>query len=143
MKKTTFLLLFHFLIISYSFAQTNMDDKKVLDLSKRKFEWMTHKNLDSLASVLDDNLKYVHSNGWIQSKQDVTDDFRSGKISLSDVIIEDASVRLYEHTAIINGKGKFTGTMNDKPFSLELMYTEVYVYKNNKWLLASRHANRL
>jgi hypothetical protein len=120
-----------------------MDDKKVLDLSKRKFEWMTHKNLDSLASVLDDNLKYVHSNGWIQSKQDVTDDFRSGKISLSDVIIEDASVRLYEHTAIINGKGKFTGTMNDKPFSLELMYTEVYVYKNNKWLLASRHANRL
>jgi len=143
MKKTTFLLLFHFLIISYSFAQTNMDDKKVLDLSKRKFEWMTHKNLDSLASVLDDNLTYVHSNGWIQSKQDVTDDFRSGKISLSDVIIEDASVRLYEHTAIINGKGKFTGTMNDKPFSLELMYTEVYVYKNNKWLLASRHANRL
>ena len=143
MKKLLAIVLFAVHCSLFTASAQSKEEKQILDLSKKKFEWMIHKQYDSLNAMVDDNIKYVHSNGWVQSKKEMADDFKSGKISLQDVTTEDATVRLYEHTALLDGKGKFKGLMNDKPFELELMYTEVYILKNNKWLLVSRHANRM
>ncbi len=93
--------------------------------------------------VLDDQAKYVHSNGWIQTKQEVLDDVVSGKLDYREVIVSEASVRLYPNMAILIGKGKFSGIVNKNPFTIELLYTEVYVKEGTKWLLASRHANKM
>jgi hypothetical protein len=59
------------------------------------------------------------------------------------VDISETSVRVYDNTAIVTGKGVFSGVNNGTEFSLNLMFTEVYINKNGRWLLASRHANRL
>lgn len=135
-------------LISVQFSVLGMCQKptveqQVTDLSKRKFEWMIHKNLDSLNALLDENIKYIHSNGWIQTKQEIITDFKTGKLILKQVDVTESEVRLYNNTAILTGKGMFTGTINDKEFSLNLFYTEVYIYKENKWLLTSRHACKL
>ncbi|MBX2956410.1 MAG: nuclear transport factor 2 family protein [Cyclobacteriaceae bacterium] len=135
-----FLLLFF--IIHTSTAQTSRQ-KEILDLSQRKFVWLINKQLDSLNLVLDNDLAYIHSNGWVESKQDVLENLRSGKLVYGDVQIENAKVRLYKSTAIVTGTGKFSGGNNGNTFDLRLLYTEVYVLKNKKWLLVSRHANRL
>jgi Domain of unknown function (DUF4440) len=93
--------------------------------------------------VLDDQAQYVHSNGWIQTKQEVLDDVISGKLNYQEVIVSEANVRLYPGMAILIGKGKFSGIVNKNLFTMELLYTEVYVKRGMKWLLASRHANKL
>lgn len=124
------------------FAQLK-SDQEVLWLSKKKFDWMIHKNVDSLALVLDNDLRYVHSNGWSETKQEVLDDLLSGKLNYIAIDIYTAQVRFYEQTAIVNGTGKFQVTMNGNPLTIELGYTEVYVKRQGKWLLASRHANRM
>ncbi|HRJ31770.1 MAG TPA: nuclear transport factor 2 family protein [Cyclobacteriaceae bacterium] len=134
-----FLLIF---ITHTSTAQTARQ-KEILDLSQRKFVWLINKQVDSLNLVLDDDLMYIHSNGWAESKQDVLEDLRSGKLVYGDVQIENAQVRLYKNAAIVTGTGKFSGINNGNAFDLRLLYTEVYVFKHKKWLLASRHANRL
>lgn len=121
----------------------NKIEQQILDLSKKKFDWMIHKNVDSLALVLDKDLRYVHSNGWSETKQEVLDDLLSGKLNYVAVDIHAAQVRLYEQTAIVDGTGKFQVTMNGNPLTIELGYTEVYVKRQGKWLLASRHANRM
>ena len=92
---------------------------------------------------MDERVIYVHSNGWTQTKQEMIEDFISGKLSYERVDVSEASVRLYENTAIVNGKGKFSGFINKSAFALDLLYTEIYIKKGNRWLLASRHANRL
>lgn len=125
------------------FAQSGKTEQLISDLSKRKFEWMIDKRLDSLEAMLDDHVKYIHSNGWTQSKKEVIDDFVTGKLSYQKIEITESTVRLFEGTAIVTGKGKFSGTVNNIKFSLELSFTEVYVNKMNQWLLASRHANRM
>ncbi len=112
-------------------------------LSKKKFDWMIHKKVDSLGLVLDSDLRYVHSNGWSETKQEVLDDLLSGKLNYIAIDIHTAQVRFYEQTAIVNGTGKFQVTMNGNPLTIELGYTEVYVKRQGKWLLASRHANRM
>lgn len=136
---------FSLLCISFitELSAQNKIEQQILDLSNKKFDWLIHKNVDSLALVLDNDLRYVHSNGWSESKQEVLDDLLSGKLNYIAIDIRTAQVRFYEQTAIVNGTGKFQVTMNGNPLTIELGYTEVYVKRQGKWLLASRHANRM
>ncbi len=143
MKKNNFLLLTLILLSFSSFAQPGNLERQILDLSKRKFDWMVNKNIDSLKAVLDEQVKYIHSNGWTQSKKEVIDDCLSGKLIYQKIEINEATVRLYNATAIVTGKGKFSGAVNQTPFVLDLAYTEVYVKKDNHWLLVSRHSNKM
>ena len=143
MKKSSFFLTILVHLSVWSTAQSISTEQIILNLSKKKFEWMTNKNIDSLKSVLDDRLRYVHSNGWTQSKQEVFDDFSSGKIDYQKIEISEASARVYDNTAIVIGKGKFSGQVNKNPFILDLLYTEVYIRKIGRWVLASRHSSKL
>ncbi len=125
-------------------AQTpSREEQFILDLSKKKFDWIINKQYDSLIKLMDDRIQFVHSNGWIQSKKDVLDDLHSGKLNYQKITIREASARLYNSSAIVLGLGAFEGINGDKPFSLELRYTEVYIKTGNQWKLASRHANRM
>jgi hypothetical protein len=133
-----------FLIISSHIAKGQAsEEKQVLRLFHKKFEWLKSHQFDSLRWMLDDNLMYVHSNGWVETKADVIDDLKTGKLVYRKVDISETSVRVYDNTAIVTGKGVFSGVNNGTEFSLNLMFTEVYINKNGRWLLASRHANRL
>ncbi len=143
MKKNNFLLITFILLSFSSFAQPGNLERQILDLSKRKFDWMVNKNTDSLKAILDEQVKYIHSNGWTQSKQEVIDDCISGKLVYQKIEVIEAAVRLYNATAIVTGKGKFSGAVNQTPFVLDLTYTEVYIKKDNHWLLVSRHSNKM
>jgi hypothetical protein len=124
-------------------AQENKEQEKLIALSVRKFEWMKQNQLDSLDGLLHDEVKYIHSNGWIQSKTEVIEDFKSKKLIMHDVVLESSECRVDETTAIITGSGQFSGVMNSQTFSVKLLFTEVYVQKGGRWLLMSRHANKL
>ncbi|MCE2894477.1 MAG: nuclear transport factor 2 family protein [Flammeovirgaceae bacterium] len=143
MKKLYLFVFVVFQLSNSAFAQQPNQEEQIIRLSKRKFEWLVAKNIDSLKTVLDDQTRYVHSNGWIQTKQEVLDDVVSGKLDYRDVIVTEASVRLYPSVAILVGKGQFSGIVNKNPFTMSLLYTEVYVKKGAKWQLASRHANKM
>ena len=130
------------IVPSLSFSQEKVE-KHILHLSDKKFTWLINKQLDSLENLLDDNLMYIHSNGWIETKQEVLDNLRLGKLVYTGVKIEDAQVRMYKGAALVTGKGRFSGVNNGNAFDLNLLYTEVYVLNKKKWKLASRHANRM
>lgn len=142
------LLLFLFLFAAAnSHAQKTKEEsateKFVLKLHEAKFRWMVQKKLDSLNSILDDRIQYVHSNGWVQNKKEVIDDIRSGKLTMNNVTVTEASARVYKGFVIVNGKGTFNVLMEGKPVDIYLLYTEVYAKRQNGWLLVSRHANKL
>lgn len=115
----------------------------VLRLHEKKFQWMINKQTDSLNSILDPRVIYVHSNGWQQNRKEITDDLKSGKLIMNSVSVMEAKARVYKGAVIINGKGKFDVVVDGKAVVLDLLYTEVYVRKKEGWLLVTRHANRI
>lgn len=142
--RRSFALLLLCSLANFAIAQApSREEQFILDLSKKKFDWIINRQYDSLTKFLDDRIQFVHSNGWIQSKKDVLDDLHSGKLNYQKVTIREASARLYTSSAIVLGLGTFEGINDGKPFSLELRYTEVYINTGNQWKLASRHANRM
>lgn len=140
--KLVFVLSFVF-IAAALIAQQEIQEKYLLDLSAKKFNWMIEKQLDSLSVYLDERVLYIHSNGLIQNKEDMLKDFSNGNLTLSVVEIEEAKVIAFGSTAVLTGKGSFSGIINALSFQVKLLYTEVYVHDNYKWKLVSRHANKV
>jgi len=136
-----FVVIAFLLISSYAHAQT--PEQTVLNLSKQKFGWMVRQRFDSLQAVLDEQLVFVHSNGWTEKGAEFVDDIKSGKLKYVNIEVQESSARIYPGTAIVTGKGKFRVELEGKPLDINLYYTEVYIQKKGKWLLASRHANRM
>lgn len=135
-----FIVLALYVIAStYSFCQTS-EAEKINALHKRKFEWLISVNVDSLNALLAPEINYIHSNGWIQNRPEVLADMKNGKLRYQAVEVEESSVKIHENTALVTGKGNFSGVMNGTAFSIKLLYTEVYVKISNKWKLAARHA---
>jgi hypothetical protein len=130
-------------VLAQKTKEESATEKFVLKLHEAKFRWMVKGELDSLNSILDDRLQYVHSNGWIENKKEVITDIKSGKLKMNNVAVTEASARVYKGFVIVNGKGNFSVVMDGKPIDLQLIYTEVYAKRQNGWLLVSRHANRL
>jgi hypothetical protein len=142
-------ILFVFLVFftSVAFAQKTKEEsateKFVLKLHENKFRWMVNKQLDSLNAILDERVQYVHSNGWTENKKEIIEDIKSGKLTMTNVKVTEASARVYKGFVIVSGKGIFNVVMDKTPIDISLLYTEVYAKRQNGWLLVSRHANRL
>lgn len=135
-------LLFLVALSSFAFGQST-EAEKVKALHKQKFEWLINGKVDSLNALLAPEVNYVHSNGWIQNREEVLADMRSGKLQYKAVEVEDAQVSILENTALVTGRGTFSGLMNGTAFSVKLLYTEIYVKIAGRWKLAGRHACKL
>ena len=137
------LLLIFLLVGWHAFSQT-AEAEKVNQLHKKKFEWLINRKYDSLNWLLDDEVKYIHSNGWVQTKSEIIDDLKSGKLNYTSVIVEESTVSYFNQSAVVTGKGIFIGLMADKSeFTIHLLYTEVYVRLKKQWKLVSRQATKL
>lgn len=112
------------LLVSTGFAFGQSKETEVNRLHKQKFEWLINKNYDSLDWILDNQIKFIHSNGWIQSKQEVINDLKSGKLNYTSIDVHESSVIIYNQTAVVTGKGNFKGLMPDQSeFNIKLLYT--------------------
>lgn len=95
----------------------------------------------ALQSVLHKDVSYVHSNGWVQHKKDVLNDFRSGKlvykkIGNSRVTILDIA----DKRATVQTNTQAEGMMGDKPFRLDLLVLQVWLKTKNGWQLYARQS---
>lgn len=141
MKIILYLILF--VSSGFAFGQSK-EAEAVVRLHKQKFEWLIHKKYDSLNWVMDEQVKFIHSNGWVQNKQDVINDLKSGKLNYTNIDIHESSVIIYNQTAVVTGKGNFKGLMPDQSeFNIKLLYTEVYSKSKKQWKLVSRQATKI
>jgi hypothetical protein len=143
MKKN--LLVLFFLISLPFFSQTKKDRiaHHIIALHQKKFDFMISKQFDSLSLILDADLKYIHSNGWVESKEDLLANLKSDKLVYKQVLVSETKVTLTNHVAIVSGKGLFSVVLENQTLEISLMYSEIYVKKKGKWLLLHRHANKL
>jgi hypothetical protein len=139
--KSTYLLISLSLFLSTHllFGQQDLVDK----LHRQKFEYMIAQKTDLLFELLDEDLTYIHSNGWIETKSEVIENINSGKLKYHSVEIQRADVRYIDQVAILTGEAIFTVSLDGQPLKLTLVYTEVYVQEGDNWRLTARHAARV
>lgn len=118
-------------------------EEKTLALHHLKFAWMKSGELDSLSRMMDDNIRYIHSNGWEETKEEVISNLLTKKLIYHDILVESCYARKYNNVVIITGQGTFKVSLEGTYIEIKLKYTETYACLNGEVRMINRHANKL
>jgi hypothetical protein len=125
-----------------SFAQNSSADQEIINLSKKKWNWMADKNVDSLNLLFDDKSMFVHMGGsW--GKEREIEVIRSGGIWYKKAEVYAASVNIIGNTAILLNDIDLLAVVGGNEVVNPFMVTEVYVKENGKWVMGSLTFSRL
>jgi len=134
MKKN--LVLFAFLLVSIaSISAQSTPEKQLLELSKKKWTWMSEKNTDSLQILFNDKSNFVHMGGtWGKSRE--IDIIKSGFIWYKKAEVYTASVNLFGNTAILLNEIDLVAVVGGNEVVNPFMVTEIYLKESGRWNLA-------
>ena len=113
--------------------------KTILDLEDQRLAAMVAADVDTLDTILADDLSYVHTSAAIDTKESLTTGLASGRLNYESITLSDRAVRVYSDSAIVRGQAHVH--VNNNSFSLE--FTVVYVRVSGNWRMTSWHATRL
>ena len=120
-------------------AQTSFLQDAVARLDKALVE----KDTVALKQLLHKDVSYGHSNGWVQTKQDVINDMISGKLLYSKIESEDLKWTVSKDWTSVRSTTKVEATMNGNKVDLKLHVLEVWQKTNKGWQMIARQSTKL
>jgi hypothetical protein len=141
MKKLLFGSLVLFLFNS-SFAQ--IDSIGLKNAMQQLDKALLQKDETVLKSVLHKDLSYGHSNGWIQSKSDILNDFTSGKLTYNKIENNSSAIIVItKDYATVKTNTNAEGVVNGTAFKLTLHIMQFWIKTKKGWQLIARQSAKL
>lgn len=126
-------------ILSNSFAQ--VDSVGLKNAMQQLDNALLQKDEGVLKSVLHKEVSYGHSNGWIQSKDDILNDFKSGKLTYNKIENNSSAiVRTSKKYATVKTNTNAEGTVNGTTFKLILHVMQFWIKTKKGWQLIARQS---
>lgn len=99
---------------------------------------------NAMAALLAEDFMGITARGTLQTRDQVLENMRSGRIHLTALDVSDRKVRFYGKTAVVTSIAHMEGSNVDGELSGSFRYTRVYV-KNpaGEWKIVSFEASRI
>ena len=117
-------------------------EKKIVELSKQKWEWMSEKDVVKLENLFHENSVFVHMGGSWGKEQEI-EIIKSGGIHYKKAEIHEVSANVIGDTAILLNRITLLAVVGGNEVTNPFMVTEVYKKENDDWKLASLSFTRL
>jgi Domain of unknown function (DUF4440) len=117
-------------------------EQEVVDLSKKKWDWMSERNVDTLEALFHEKSVFIHMGGSWGKKQEL-ETIKSGGIHYKKADIHEVSVNIIDRTAILLNRITLLAVVGGNEVTNPFMVTEVYVQQEGSWKLASLSFTRL
>jgi hypothetical protein len=141
-KPATVLFVLFLLIAKSSFAQ--IDSVGLKNAMQQLDKALLQKDETVLNSVLHKDLSYGHSNGWIQSKSDILNDFTSGKLTYSKIENNSSAIIVInKEYATVKTNTNAEGVVNGTAFKLTLHIMQFWIKTKKGWQLIARQSTKL
>ncbi len=102
---------------------------------------LLEKDQATLQSILHKDARFGHSNGWIQTRQDVLDDCKSGKLVYNKIENSNTQIiAINKNYATVRSSVNAEGTANGNTFKLSLHVMQVWMKTKKGWLLIARQS---
>ena len=132
-------LLLGLLINTSSFAQA--DSVSLKETMQKLDNALLQKDEVVLKAVLNKELSYGHSNGWIQSKSDVLNDFKTGKLVYNKIENNSSAIlSINNKWATVKTNTNAEGAVNGTVFKLTLHVMQVWMKTKKGWQLVARQS---
>jgi hypothetical protein len=132
-----------FFIASVALAQS--DSIAVKESVSRLENALIAKNYQDIEALLYKEVNYGHSTGWIQSRQEVINDCKSGKLAYQKIERNNLYVAaIGKDWATVRYSGIAEGLNEGREFKIALHVLQVWIKSSKgKWQLAARQATKL
>ncbi len=98
----------------------------------------------ALARLLHKDVSFGHSNGWVQTKKDVWNDFASGRLVYKKIDTKHMLVPSIDRKwATVTTNTDVEGTVGGKDFKLTLHVLQVWIRKGKSWQLFARQSSKI
>jgi len=124
-------------ISSLVFAQDTVQLKKVTELFNNA---LLTKDTNLIKQLVHKQISYGHSNGWLQTKQDLITDFATGKIEYTKIEEGEKSFTKTKQAIAVRNISKVEGVVNGYVFSMSLQVLQVWKKVKKNWVLLARQS---
>lgn len=116
--------------------------KEIIELSKKKWQWMADKNVDSLNMLFDEKSAFIHMGGtWGKTEEIAT--IKSGNIWYKKAAIYSVTVNMFGNTAILLNDIDLEAVVGGNTVTNPFMVTEMYINEHGTWKMGSLTFSRL
>jgi len=140
MKRFLLILL---LFVSIGAFAENIDSISLARTIRVFNKALVNKDTVALNWLLMDDVHYYHSNGWLELKRDVIEDLYNGKLVYREMDATLQGIRFTGNIAQARMVADVDVALNGKPIQLKLQIVQVWVRKNGRWIMHSRHSERI
>ena len=143
MRKFAAVLFVLFLFTTQSsFAQ--IDSTGLKNAMQHLDKALLQKDQTVLKSILHKEVSYGHSNGWIQSKSDILNDFTTGKLTYNKIENNSSAiVTISKKYATVKTNTNAEGVVNGTAFKLTLHIMQFWIKTKKGWQLIARQSAKL
>ena len=138
-KPAAVLFVLIFLVAKSSFAQ--IDSIGLKNAMQQLDKALLEKDETVLRSVLHKEVSYGHSNGWIQGKNDILNDFTSGKLVYNKIENNSSAIiTISKKYATVKTNTNAEGMVNNTAFKLTLHIMQFWIKTKKGWQLIARQS---
>ena len=138
-KPAAVLFVLFFLVAKSSFAQ--IDSIGLKNAMQQLDKALLEKDETVLRSVLHKEVSYGHSNGWIQGKNDILNDFTSGKLAYNKIENNSSAIiTISKKYATVKTNTNAEGMVNNTAFKLTLHIMQFWIKTKKGWQLIARQS---
>jgi hypothetical protein len=124
-------------ISSLVVAQDTVQLKKVTELFNNA---LLTKDTNLIKQLVHKQISYGHSNGWLQTKQDLITDFATGKIEYTKIEEGEKFFTKTKQAIAVRNISKVEGVVNGYVFSMSLQVLQVWKKVKKNWVLLARQS---
>ncbi|MGZ8510329.1 MAG: nuclear transport factor 2 family protein [Chitinophagaceae bacterium] len=120
------------------------DSVKLKNTMQKLDKALLEKDSLVLAEVLYKDVSYGHSNGWVQTKKNVWDDFVSGKLIYKKIANSSSAIAaINKKWATVRTNTAVEGRVNDRDFNMTLHVLQVWMKTKKGWQLFARQSAKI
>jgi Domain of unknown function (DUF4440) len=119
-------------------AQT--DEQKLTITMKAFHQALVNRNTVSINQQTDKALSYGHSNGWVETKNEMIKNLETGYMIYRSYAEDSVQVVINGNMAHARFVADIGATLNGKEGNFHLKVLEVWVRKGKRWVLFARQA---
>ena len=125
------------------FAIGQTDEAKLSTTIKEFHQALVKKNTVSINQQTDKALSYGHSNGWVETKNEMIKNLETGYTSYKSIKEDSLKITMNGNMANARFVGDYEVSLNGGNIVVyHLKVLEVWVKKGNRWILFARQAVR-
>ena len=119
------------------------NERAIMDLDRKRMRAMAAKDVETLESLLADDLIYTHSSARLDTKRSLIQAMVSGTTVYTGVKPSDVKAQDLGDTVVLTGIAHIEVVSNGTPIAFGVRFTDVYTRRDDRWQMVTWQSTRL